>query len=313
MTMSVDDDWSCWIGHKGEIVHGPYPVSAAAIGYLAEALEDERLADLVATGNDIVAPRSFVNIASRVPNWIRKRASGPRTLMQAVLLPLPADAAVNMGVDQVYLAPLRVGDRIGSQSTITAITPKRTRLGEGFIVTEEIDHRNQDGVIVGRTVNNLLRYTKTPPGASIANSAPAAKPAPTAAAAPGDPGDFPMITMPITMTRLVTGAAAVRDFSLLHHDIDFARGAGHPTAFLSYSFQLAVLCRALGEWLGGDDRVRRLKVAMKASMYLGKTLTCRGARKRDGVGDAGVETIELTLATEDGTCTTATAEVASGS
>ena len=92
--------------------------------------------------------------------------------------------------------------------------------------------------------------------------------------------------------------------------MDFARNAGHPTAFLSYSYQVAFFCRALGEWFDGDARLRRLKVAMKAPIYLGKTLTCRGWRKRNATGAAETETIELTLATEDGPCTTATAGVA---
>ena len=116
--------------------------------------------------------------------------------------------------------------------------------------------------------------------------------------------------MPITTTCLAKAAAAVRDFSPLHHDVDLARAAGHPTAFASYSHQLAFLCRALGEWFDGDERVRRLKVVMKASIYLGKTLTCRGVRSAEVV-EPGVEVIDLTLSTEDGLCTTAIAEVVS--
>jgi acyl dehydratase len=292
------DSFAHLIGQKGELVEGPYPVSASAIGYLAESLEDERLADLVAAGEDIVAPRSFMTIASRVPNWLRKSHRGPRTFMQAVLLPLPADAAVNMAVEQVYGAPLMVGDRVTSQSTITAIVPKRTRVGEGFIVTEDIEHRNQRGELVGRTVNSLLRYQKAPKQDAADKPAEATKPAPPAS----QHSDFPTLVLPITMTRLATGAAAVRDFSPLHHDIEFARNAGHPTAFLSYSYQLAVLCRALGEWFDGDECVRELKVSMKAPVYLGKTLSCGGRRTGD-------ETIELLLATEDGPCTMATARV----
>lgn len=303
----MSEDWTRWIGHKGDVVEGPYPVSLAAIGYLAESLEDERLADAVAAGADMAAPRSFMTIASRVPNWIRKGYRGPRTFMQAVLLPLPADAAVNMAVEQVYEAPLRVGDKLVSQSTITSIVPKRTRLGEGFIVTEDIEHRNQRGEVVGRTVNSLLRYRKEP---APAPTAPPAAGASKAAAPAGPPAsDFPAIALPITMTRLATAAAAVRDFSPLHHDIEYARNAGHPTAFLSYSYQLAVACRALGEWFDGDARVTHLKVSMKAPMYLGKTLTCTGRRSREAAA-ADAETIELALSTEDGLSTVATARVA---
>jgi len=307
----MTNGWQQWIGRKGDVVPGPYPVSIATIGYLAEALEDERLAGQVASGGVFAAPRSFVTITSRVPNWRPKHVTGPESFMQAMLVPLPADSGVNLGVDQYYFAPLMPGDTLSSQSTITEIIPKRMRLGDGFIITENIDHINQKGVVVARTVNTLFRFLK-----GSADSDQPAKPqaASEARAAPKPafrpPSDFPSITMPVTMTRLAIGAGAVRDFSPLHHDIDLAREAGHPTAFFSYSYQMALIVRALGEWFDGDDCVRRLKLSMKSPIYLGKTCACTGVRQATHPNsEAGIDTIEVMLSTEDGPSTSGIAEI----
>jgi len=221
-------------------------------------------------------------------------------------LPLPANSAVNMSVDQVYFAPLYPGDTISSQSTITGIVPKKTRLGEGFIITEDIDHLNQNGVLVARTINTLLRFVK--PESNDKTPPKAAEPLP-AKPLVIPASDYPPVSMPVTMTALAKGAAAVRDFSPLHHDVDFARSVGHPTAFLSYSHQMSFVVRALGEWLGGDDRLQRLKLSMKTSIYLGRTCVCTGVRQKTDNPQPGIETIEVTLTSEDGTCTPGIAEV----
>jgi acyl dehydratase len=312
--MIPDAEWKALIGQKGELVPGPYPVSIAAIGYLAEALEDERLADHIASGSAIVAPRSFVTIASRIPNWRRRNASGPSTFMQSWLLPLPANLAVITVFDQRYFAPLIPGDRVSTQSTITDIVPRRTRLGDGYFVTDEIDHWNQNGEIIARTVITMFRFSTKGYGS---DSSPNAPPNPGHVASISkthalQTSDFLPINMPITMTKLVTAAGAVRDFSPIHHDVDIARKSGHPTAFVSFSFQMALIGRALGEWFGGDDCVRRIRLALKSSIYLGETVVCTGIRQDTASAvDKGIDTVELTLETDDGICTSGIAEIQS--
>ncbi|HSV83249.1 MAG TPA: MaoC family dehydratase N-terminal domain-containing protein [Ramlibacter sp.] len=294
-------EWQGWVGREGEIVPGPYPVSAAAIGYLAEALDDERLARHVATAPTVTAPRSFVTISSRVPNWRPAGAPGPGTFMQAMLVPLPATSAVNLSVDQRYFAPLREGDRVSSRSTIRSIQPKTTRLGDGFIIVEEIEHRTRDALIA-TTLNTVLRF-------SPKSQAPAERKAPAEVASPEPESDFPPVRVPITMTRLTCGAAAVRDFSPLHHDVDLARAVGHPTAFLSYSHQLAIAVSAIGRWFEGDAALRRLRLDLKLPVYLGKTLTCTAVEQPSAPGSERQRTLAIRLSTEDGTCTTGVAEL----
>jgi len=293
----VAEPWREWLGRTGPTVVGPYPVSLAGIGYLAEAVEDERLATYVAAGGDR-APRSFVTIASRVPNWRPDSETGPDTFMLAMAVPVDCNSAVNTALEQTYLAPLMVGDRVVSQSTILAIEPRKTRLGAGFQITERIEHRTDRGV-VACTENSMFRFQAPEHQPENSDGRRAAMP-PLDGATPKS--DFEPVLMPVTMTLLAAAAGAVRDYSRLHHDVDFARSVGHPTAFLSYSFQMAVVMRALGEWLEGDDRVHRLSLSMKAPIYLGQTVACTAVR-----GESGM--LDITLSAGGRACTVGSANI----
>lgn len=307
--MPDSNAWQDWVGRKGVAIAGPYPVSLASIGYLAEALQDERLAGLVASGHT-AAPRSFVTILSRVPNWRPSTASGPESFMQAMLVPLPVNSGVNLGIDQKYFIPLLPGDCLESQSTIVSITPKTTKLGEGFIIVEFIEHRSRDGILVATTENVLLRFAAKPKVASASEieKEPAETASPPPAASP--PSDFPLISQLVTMTMLAKAAGAVRDFAPLHHDIELARAAGHATAFLSYSHQMSLITSAIGKWFDGDERMRRLKLSMKKPIYLGKTCVCAGVRRP--AETEGVEIVEVSLISEDGICSIGLVEIKIG-
>jgi acyl dehydratase len=287
-------DWSDLLGRRGDPVPGPYPVGAAALGYLAEALEDERLATAVEAGGDVPVPLSFVTVASRVPNWRPKSAAGHGSIMLAMSVPVQADSAVNVAVDQTYRTPLRLGDRVTSTSVLTGVEERETRLGPGFMITETIEHSVPGTGVVARTANTVFRFRARPTSsAGAGEDAPATIPE----------SDFEPVVLPVTMTRLALAAGAMRDYSPIHHDVDAARAAGHPTAFLNYTFQMALMLRALGEWTGTDRRVRRLRLRLRRPVYLGRTVSCTGVR--DPAGPA----VRVGLHTEDGLCSTAVADL----
>jgi acyl dehydratase len=292
----VGDEWEAWVGRKGEVVVGPYPVSIAAIGYVAEAVEDGLLLERIAASGLEVAPPTFVNVAARIPNWQPRSIRQPKVL-QAALVPLPADAAVNRHVAQRYLRPLRIGDSVTSQSTIVAIEPKTTSLGTGFMVSEEIEHHDQRGELVATTTNTVFRYDRSTVGArdggekqSRATPAPAAPAPPTTGLAP--------VVLPITVTMLVKAAGGVRDFIPLHHNAETAKKSGLPTMFASWSTLLAVIGRAVGEWCGLDAEVGGVSLDMRRPVFVDRTLTCEGSL------DEVAGRVEYALRTEDGTCTT---------
>jgi hypothetical protein len=114
------------------------------------------------------------------------------------------------------------------------------------------------------------------------------------------------------MTRLVAAAGAVRDLSLLHHDVEYAQQSGHRTAFLSYSTQTAIVASAIGQWFGGDESLRRLRLRMKAPMYMGTTAVCVAARSDEPAAQAGCAVLKLALLADDRVCTEGIAEIEGG-
>jgi acyl dehydratase len=301
----LEEQWQEWVGRQGEVVLGPYPVSVAAIGYVAEAVEDALLLERIASTGLEVAPSTFVNVAARVPNW------QPPSIKQAPMLlaasvPLPTDAAVNRRVAQRYLLPLRIGDTVSSQSTIVAIEPKRTRLGDGFLVTEEIEHRNQHGELIATTDNTAYRYDRSTGGGGRSGPRPDGPP-PEPPAAPATFEGLAPVTLPVTATMLVRAAGGVRDFIPLHHDIEVARRSGLPTAFASWATLLAFVGRAVGEWFGIDSPARGVALDMRRPVFLGRTVTCEA--RRTVATDGGGALVDFALRTEDGTCTVGSVEV----
>ena len=297
-------EWEAWLGRRGEVVPGPYPVSVAAIGYVAEAVEDGLVLERIAGPGIEIAPPTFVNVAARVPNW-QPPSIKQRPVLLAASIPLPADAAVNREVAQRFVAPLRIGDTVTSQSTIVAIEPKHTRLGDGFMVTEDIEHRNQRGELVATTTNTAYRYDRNTVERQ-GGDAPRTPRTPRAPRGEGTRQDGEQvggpIVLPITTTMLVKAAGGVRDFIPLHHDDDTARRSGLPSMFASWSTLLAVIGRAIGEWCGLDAPVQGVSMDMRRPVFLGRTLRCEGWA-RDG------SRVDYALSTEDGTCTTGTFEL----
>jgi acyl dehydratase len=301
----MDARWEEWVGRQGEVIAGPYPVSVAGIGYVAEAVEDALLLERIASTGLDVAPNTFVNVAARVPNW------QPPSIKQAPMLlaasvPLPTDAAVNRRVAQRYLLPLRIGDTVSSRSTIVAIEPKRTRLGDGYLVTEEIEHRNQLGELIAITGNTAYRYDRSTGGGGRSDPRPDG-PRTEPPSAPATLEDLAPVSLSVTTTMLVRAAGGVRDFIPLHHDIEVAQRSGLPTSFASWATLLAFVGRAAGEWFGIESSVRHVALDMRRPVFLGRTLTCEA--QRTVAADRGGALVDFVLQTEDGTCTVGTIEV----
>lgn len=89
---------------------------------------------------------------------------------------------------------------------------------------------------------------------------------------------------PVTRTQIVRFAGAGGDFNPMHHDEEFARGAGQPTVFAMGQFQAALLARLAADWLGAD-RLRSLSVRFTAKVWPGDELVLSGAVEREEIVD----------------------------
>ena len=206
--------------------------------------------------------------------------------------------------EQTYARPVRPGDRLTSQATITDIAgPKKTGLGEGYFVTTETAYRDDDGELVGSMLFRTLRYRAIARDSS-SPSPPAAgeiSPNPTEivgrsvgpavletreydSVAVGD--ELPPLEIPLTPTLIITGAIASCDFNVLHHDRDRAVAAGAPDIFMNILTTNGLVGRYVTEWAGPEAGLGRVAIRLGAPNYPYDTFRLTGhvtARdERDG-------------------------------
>jgi acyl dehydratase len=80
---------------------------------------------------------------------------------------------------------------------------------------------------------------------------------------------------PITRTDIVRYQGASGDMNPIHHDEDFARGAGFPTVFSVGMLQAGLLATFATDWLGAAN-VRRFATRFREQVWPGDVLVCSG-------------------------------------
>jgi 3-oxo-4,17-pregnadiene-20-carboxyl-CoA hydratase alpha subunit len=90
-------------------------------------------------------------------------AGNERVPALGVRVPLPGDQVANVHQSAEFYRRIRVGDRLTVTETVLDITDeKHTALGDGFFVTTEAQVHRQDGLLIARLHNTLLRYRSRP-------------------------------------------------------------------------------------------------------------------------------------------------------
>ncbi len=72
----------------------------------------------------------------------------------------------------------------------------------------------------------------------------------------------PFVDKPLTITDFVRYQGASGDMNPIHHDTEFAKGAGFPTPFAVGMLQAGVLATYVTDWLDAAS-VRRFKVQFR--------------------------------------------------
>ncbi|MFN8026174.1 MAG: MaoC/PaaZ C-terminal domain-containing protein [Acidimicrobiia bacterium] len=105
----------------------------------------------------------------------------------------------------------------------------------------------------------------------------------------------PLEIGPITRTDIVRYQGASGDFNPIHHDEDFAQGAGFPSVFSVGMLQAGILGTYATDWLGAAN-VRKFTVQFREQVWPGDHLVATGKvvkRYEDG-GERKVD-IDLLL------------------
>lgn len=89
--------------------------------------------------------------------------------------------------------------------------------------------------------------------------------------------ELPVVSIPITLQRLVMEAGANRDLSLIHHDASVANATGAPAAFANTYFLMGMFERLIRQWAGPVARIRKIgPLRMLVFNSVGDTVAFKG-------------------------------------
>lgn len=106
---------------------------------------------------------------------------------------------------------------------------------------------------------------------------------------------------PLTRTDFVRYQGASGDFNPIHHDEDFAKGAGFPSVFSVGMLQAGILGTYATDWLGAAN-IRNFNVQFREQVWPGDHLVCTGkvARRYEDGGERKVDVDLLVTRVESG-------------
>ena len=304
------DEQTALVGKESPARPAPYAVNHAMARFWCEMVEDP---NPIYFDEDYArstwleapfAPPAMLFTWGMQPVWpeeVRHESMIARLSLPGCTTTLAVNAT------QEYLLPIRYGDILTVTNQIASIgEEKTTRLGSGHFVTTLDTFRNQHNEAAGRHSFTLFIYRppladtaaatsgRTTGGASRQPEAPATSRVET----------LPALSLPLTLRRAIQAVAGTRDYYPFHHDEQFARENGAEGIFFNTMFLQAFGGRCATDWFGNDAFLRRLEIAMRASNYVGRTLTVDAAvanvRQED---DRRLVDVEGTLLTEDGPTT----------
>lgn len=270
----------------------------------------------------VIAPPGMLSAWTRPHVW--SPAGAPRQrplelhfrLKEAFGLP----KAVVIETDAVYYEPVRPGDRVRAEQVLDQVGPMvETRLGTGRKWTISMRYARHDGALQGVETLRFFAYgsqtasllegevdgaeRRRVGGAGAAFSQPSDQgrhhppPGPTGRSptqggrCPAGSADYcagttiPALTVEMTATRIIMGAAASRDWQRQHHDTNYARESGLPDIILNAPSQSGWLNRYVTDWAGPGSRLGRLRFRMAKPIAAGTTVTFLGSV--EAVGSRG--------------------------
>ena len=118
--------------------------------------------------------------------------------------------------------------------------------------------------------------------------------------------ELPVLAVPITVTAIVSGALASRDYQDVHHDRDLAIERGSPDIFMNILTTNGYVGRYITDWAGPSALLRSVDIRLGAPNYPGDEMRLSGrvTAKQDGV-----VTVELVGANRLGIHVTGVVEV----
>ena len=100
---------------------------------------------------------------------------------------------------------------------------------------------------------------------------------------------LPELSLDITASLIVGGAAASRDYTPVHHDKAAAQAAGMPDVFMNILTTNGLVGRYVTDWAGIDARVTSVAIKLGTPNTPGETMLMSGRVKSKDESTGGVE------------------------
>ena len=278
---------------------------------------------------------------SRPHSWDPDAGAGPTPLPTHFDLKerLGLPDAVISAAELTLLDPVRPGDVMAMGETLRSVSEeKQTALGLGRFWTIDVDYRNDRDDLVGietltgfgyRTAGDpdlrpSVRPLRRRSRRALRNGVVSSSPSSAGRREGRDVGglrfdeittgeSLPDLVHELTVTDVVLGAMAARDWRPMHHDPVFARErSGVADVFLDTPTQQAWLERFLTDWTGPTGRLGRLDLRMGRPVLAGDTMTVSAEVADTTVDGAGCGWVTLvgTIAVDGATCSRLRARLA---
>jgi acyl dehydratase len=207
----------------------------------------------------------------------------------------PANVAVSYDIR--FHHELRIGERAKHYTSIVNISDqKKTRLGTGYFVTENVEYFTQEEVLFADALITYFQYLPPARAAEADSPAPEGKESRSVAeegaavtsggwlpdyndidASALTAGDqLPQLRISITHKQIVGGAIATQDFIPVHHNLPAARAAGMPDIFMNILTTSGLAARYLSDWAGKGSSLKELKFDLMSPNFPGDVMVMTG-------------------------------------
>jgi acyl dehydratase len=154
---------SAWIGSVVDRSEGRYPVEYDPIRRYCNMIHDDNPLYLdpdIARGGPhagVVVPGPLLPYFAGGGPWPRKPKTGARRPGWTYGVPTPGDRGINLEVSWEYRQPVRVGDRLSSETRIADIFVKPIKIDpQAVCIVTELHLTNQRDEVVATCRNSVL-------------------------------------------------------------------------------------------------------------------------------------------------------------
>jgi len=147
-----------FIGKESSVIQALDEVSTSDIRHWRELMEGKK-----DSWNTDVAPGSMIMAWSMDPLWPKRvEATEPHQQVLKLLEDSGYGLALGIGLDQEYLKPVRLGDRLSCRVKVVSVSSaeEATKLGKGYKVILQYTFSNQKGEVVGKQTCTILTLQK---------------------------------------------------------------------------------------------------------------------------------------------------------